>query len=124
MHKLGYAHRNIKPENLIFSKDGYLKICDSKLMRDVSQTNYYDTSGTAGYMAPEILFRQNHGCAADIFSLGVIGYEMMLNKLPYNGESRKEYKEHLIRELVQVREADLPEGWSVDSADFINRVIN
>lgn len=123
IHRLGYVHRNIKPENIIFDKTGYVKICDFKLLRDASQTNYYDTSGTAGYMAPEVIFRQNHGCCSDIFSLGVVSYELMLGKRPYISHDRKSYIDHIIKELVQVKHADLPEGWSHESADFINRCL-
>ena len=51
--------------------------------------NYQDTSGTPGYMAPEVMCRQNHGFAADYYALGVIVYENMMGKRPYLGRSRK-----------------------------------
>jgi serum/glucocorticoid-regulated kinase 1/serum/glucocorticoid-regulated kinase 2 len=44
-------------------------------------------------MAPEVMFRQNHGIAADYFAVGVIGYEMMLGKRPYLGKTRKDIKD-------------------------------
>jgi serine/threonine protein kinase len=118
---------------LVFDKKGYVKICDFKLMRDASQTNYYDSSGTAGYMAPEIVFRQNHGCCADFFSLGTMTYELMMGKvnlkikfkkLPYDSNSPKEYKEALSGNPVHVKNSDLMEGWQNESADFINKVSN
>ena len=47
-------------------------------------------------MAPEIAFRQNHGMVSDIFSIGIILYEMMFNKLPFKNSTKKEYCDSLI----------------------------
>ena len=55
-----------------------------------------DTSGTPGYMAPEVLFRQNHGFAVDYFAIGVIVYEFMNGKRPFEGKCRKEYRETVL----------------------------
>ena len=51
------------------------------IAREYSEENYKDTSGTPGYMAPEVIFRQNHSFPADFFALGVIAYECMLGKV-------------------------------------------
>ena len=51
------------------------------------------TSGTHGYMAPEVMCRQNHGLAADYFAVGVIAYECMQGRRPYVGRSRREIRE-------------------------------
>lgn len=124
LHKHGYVHRNLKPENLILDSRGYLKINDMKLLREASKVNYFDTSGTPGYMAPEIIFRQNHGCCSDIFSIGVIAYEMMFGYLPFKADTREIYTTELMSDKeFLIKESDLPEGWSRDCADFINRCI-
>ena len=44
--------------------------------------NYDNSSGTPGYMAPEVMLNQNHGLASDYFALGVVGYELMTGKRP------------------------------------------
>lgn len=50
--------------------------------------NSSDTSGTPGYMSPEVICRQNHSFVSDLFAVGVIAYELMTGKRPYNGRSR------------------------------------
>lgn len=55
--------------------------------------NANETSGTPGYMAPEVMCRKNHGLAADYFAVGVIAYECMLGRRPYVGKSRREIRE-------------------------------
>lgn len=54
--------------------------------------NSADTSGTPGYMAPEVMVRQNHSFAVDYYALGVIAYELMIGRRPYPGRSRPEIK--------------------------------
>ena len=75
IHNLGVIHRDIKPENLVFDAHGYVRIIDFGIARILTQENHKDTSGTPGYMAPEVMCRQNHGISVDYFALGVIGYE-------------------------------------------------
>jgi serine/threonine protein kinase len=55
----------------------------------MKEENYMDTSGTPGYMAPEVMVRKNHGFPTDYFAIGVMGYEFMLGRRPYVGKNRK-----------------------------------
>lgn len=73
-------------------------------------------------MAPEVMCRQNHGVVADYFALGVIAYECMLGRRPYQGRTRKEIREQILAKQAVVKLQDLPHGWSIDAVDFINRV--
>lgn len=72
-------------------------------------------------MAPEVLLRQNHSFCADFYAVGVIAYELLIGKRPYNGRDRKS-----IREEMLGREAKIPKSYeskiSKEGADFINRV--
>jgi serine/threonine protein kinase len=72
---------------------GYARITDLGVARKWRENNASDTSGTPGYMAPEVLCRQNHSYEVDYFAVGVITYEMMLRKRPYYGRSRKEIRD-------------------------------
>jgi serine/threonine protein kinase len=84
LHSNKVIHRDIKPENLIFDEYGYLNLTDlgiAKLIVDDCQN--VDSSGTPGYMAPEVINNEHHGLASDYFSVGVIAYEMMMGRVIY-----------------------------------------
>lgn len=74
-------------------------------------------------MAPEILCSQDHTIAADYFALGVIAYELMYGYRPYNGKTRKEIKEKIITKQVEIITNSLPQKWSFESGDIINRLL-
>lgn len=129
IHRNGVIHRDIKPENLVFDSNGYLFTTDFGIARVWKPENYSETSGTPGYMgkfsnnqAPEIMCRQNHGIAVDYFAMGIIAYECMMGERPYKGKNRKEIRDQVLARQVQLRKVDIPEGWSLESADFINKV--
>jgi serine/threonine protein kinase len=89
LHNKNIIHRDIKPENLVLDDLGYIRVTDLGIARVYRNNNYHDTSGTPGYMAPEVLCLQNHTYAVDFFAVGVIGFEMMFKKRPYYGRNRK-----------------------------------
>jgi serum/glucocorticoid-regulated kinase 2 len=60
---------------------GYVRITDFGIAKVFKSENYTETSGTPGYMAPEVLCSQNHTVACDYFALGVIAYEFMNGKV-------------------------------------------
>ena len=64
----------MKPENLVFDSEGYLRITDLGISRLLREDNHQDTSGTPGYMAPEVICRKNHSYGVDFFAVGVMGY--------------------------------------------------
>ena len=89
LHQRNIIHRDIKPENIILDKAGYVRITDLGIARYWKPENSHETSGTPGYMAPEVLLRQNHSFCADFYAVGVIAYELLVGKRPYNGRDRK-----------------------------------
>ncbi len=98
MHSQGVIHRDIKPENLLMDEQGYVRITDMGISRVWTPDNAQDTSGTPGYMAPEVMLRQNHTITVDYFALGVICYEFMFGKRPYVGKNRKEIRDMMMAE--------------------------
>lgn len=51
-----------------------------------------------------------------------MAYECMFGRRPYLGKSRKEIRDHILSKQIQIKRQDIPEGWSVEAADFINKV--
>ncbi|CAG9312365.1 unnamed protein product [Blepharisma stoltei] len=123
LHVNGVIHRDIKPENLVFDNKGYLRITDFGIAKIFTPENFRDTSGTPGYMAPEVMCRQNHGIAVDYFALGVLTYEFMVGRRPYSGRNRKEIKDGIMSRQVQLKKSEVPPGWSMEAADFINKLL-
>jgi serine/threonine protein kinase len=60
---------------------GYARITDLGIARKYKEENENDTSGTPGYMAPEVMCRQSHSYGVDYYALGVIAYEFMLGRV-------------------------------------------
>lgn len=60
LHKKMIIHRDVKPENIVFDDMGYASLTDLGIAKYLRSENYQDTSGTPGYMAPEVMFHHNH----------------------------------------------------------------
>ncbi|CAD8096445.1 unnamed protein product [Paramecium primaurelia] len=123
LHNNNIIHRDLKPENIVLDKQGYARLTDLGIARVWKSENSQDTSGTPGYMAPEVMCRQNHTIAVDYFALGIMGYEFMLGRRPYNGRSRQEIRDQILTRQVQIKRSEIPDDWSVEAADFINKLI-
>ena len=74
-------------------------------------------------MAPEVMFAQNHTFAVDFYALGVIGYELIFGKRPYVNIQRKALKQEIFSKEVQIKKYQLPEDFSLECLDFINKMI-
>ena len=123
IHSKNIIHRDIKPENLVFDDKGYLHITDFGIAKFKSKNNRNETSGTPGYMAPEVMKGMNHTGSVDFFAVGVIAFELMMGQRPYMGKSRKEIKEQMMSRQIFIDEEMVPLGWSLESADFINKLM-
>ena len=123
IHSKNIIHRDIKPENLVLESNGYLRITDFGVAKINEKDNSSETSGTPGYMAPEVILVLNHTFVSDFFALGIIGYEFMLGYRPYLGSSRKEIKQLIISKQARIDEDEIPEDWSIEAADFINKLL-
>jgi serine/threonine-protein kinase len=89
-HRGGLVHRDVKPENVLISDDGDVKLADFGLVRAVAQAGITSTSvilGTAAYLSPEQVGSGNAGPRSDVYSLGILIYEMLTGATPFDGDT-------------------------------------
>ena len=123
IHSQCILHRDIKPENLVFDNNGYLRITDFGIAKKYVVNNKKDTSGTVGYLAPEILCNQNHTYSIDYYAVGIIAYELAYGHRPYIGRTKHEVKQLILTQQAFIEYDELPNGYHDEAADFINQLI-
>ena len=123
IHSKNIIHRDIKPENLVCDSNGYVRITDFGVAKKNEKDNSSETSGTPGYMAPEVMLLSNHSFPVDYYAIGIIGFEFCFGFRPYLGRSRKEIRDLIVSRQVKINNDDIPDDWSIESADFINQLI-
>ncbi len=113
-HSKGIIHRDIKPQNIMLLKDGMIKVADfgiASLENDMEETKG-ETVGSVHYIAPEQARGQAPDARSDIYSLGIVMYEMLTGKLPYVGASDVEVAvKHMNTDPISPREIvpEIPE---------------
>lgn len=78
IHSKNIIHRDIKPENLVFDMKGYIYVTDFGISRVQRPNNSSDTSGTPGYMSPEVMLKSDHTFVSDYYAIGIIMYEFVV----------------------------------------------
>jgi Tol biopolymer transport system component/tRNA A-37 threonylcarbamoyl transferase component Bud32 len=113
-HEKGIVHRDVKPENIMVRRDGIAQVMDfglAKLRGNVTKlTREGSTVGTAGYMSPEQVQGQDVDHRSDIFSLGVLMYELLTGRTPFKAA----HETALMYEIVNVN----PEPMSAAKPDI------
>jgi serine/threonine-protein kinase len=92
VHESGFMHLDFKPENVLVTRNGNVRLIDFDLAQPISEkpVKLSKNPGTPGYMAPEQLKREPVDARADIFAYGVSAYELLTNHKPFPGETPAE----------------------------------
>ena len=89
-HRAGLVHRDIKPENVLISDDGEVKLVDFGLVRAIAEAGITATSvilGTASYLSPEQVSGGATGPRSDVYSAGIMAFELLTGTTPFRGDS-------------------------------------
>ncbi|HEX4671794.1 MAG TPA: protein kinase [Solirubrobacteraceae bacterium] len=111
-HRNGVIHRDVKPGNLLVSDSGVVKLADFGIARATDQSSITQVGsvlGTAAYLAPEQARGEEAGPRSDIYSLGVVAYQLLSGRLPYEAVSLSELTLKQQREAPQRLEVLNPE---------------
>ena len=122
-HKKGITHRDVKPANIMVSSDDEIKLLDfglAKIANSAQITKEGSTLGTTAYMSPEQIRGEEADTRCDIWSFGVVLYEMISGKLPFGGDY-----DHSI--IYSVMNSDPPPLISADGSEVdtdMDRIVN
>jgi len=118
LHELKIVHRDIKPENLLLAADGSLKVADFGLAKYSSTNCMWLTCGTLDYQAPEIAAERAYGREVDLWSVGVLTYELLVGSAPFWHESDAGTRNN----IRKVRMHEFPDHVSNRARDFVRKV--
>lgn len=110
-HRMGVIHRDIKPENILVPTDGPAKVADFGLARAVSEGSTSATGnmlGTVAYIAPEIALTTEANARSDLYSVGIMLYEMLTGAVPWADDSPLQIASHHVSDDVPSPSATLP----------------
>lgn len=121
LHSNRIIHRDMKPQNILISANGIIKLCDFGFARAMSSNTIVLTSikGTPLYMAPELVQELPYNHTADLWSLGVILYELFVGTPPFYTNSIYALINLIVKDPVKY-----PDNMSPDFKDFLKGLLN
>ncbi|KAJ3247144.1 hypothetical protein HDU77_008708 [Chytriomyces hyalinus] len=101
LHSQSIVHRDLKPDNILISEKGHVLLTDFNIAtRFKADKPMKSEAGSPAYMAPEMFFRKGYNCTIDWWSLGVIQYELLLGKRPFESNSSDGLKKAIMNDEI------------------------
>jgi serine/threonine protein kinase len=122
LHSINIIHRDIKCQNLLLSDEGRVKISDFGISINKNVLNCNNRVGTPYWMSPEVINRQRYNEKTDIWSLGIICYELVEGEPPYS-----EFKPNVVMKKIienPIKGLKNPEKYSNEFNDFVSLCLN
>ena len=130
LHDLGFAYRDLKPENVLIGEDGYIKLCDFGAAIKMKGTEKeYTFAGSPEYAAPEMVCREGHTFMCDWWSFGILIYELLYGKTPFYNEDKNRMYDLIKNGSISFPKHLLMEGKEIkykiseDAKDLINKLL-
>ena len=120
MHEKEVLHNDLKPDNIFVLSDGNIKICDFGIATHAFERESKDLHGTIKYLAPEVLQSRKYSYQSDIYSLGVVLYEFLTGRVPFDKDDPKELVELYLASPIP----SIKKYISLSNADDLDYVIN
>jgi len=117
LHQLKIVYRDLKPENVLLTTEGHVKLCDFGLAKLIADRTW-TLCGTAEYLAPEIIENAGHGLSVDWWALGVLTYEMLAGFPPFYADTPFETYTKIVKGKVEYGGV-----FDKNSRDFVNRLL-
>jgi aurora kinase, other len=124
MHDRGIIHRDLKPENIMVSHDGEVKLADfgwaAYLKRNKSNkpSKRHTVCGTTDYMCPEIVKKAAYNTAYDVWSIGVLAFELVYGSAPFTG-----HNDDMTKSNISMGSYQMPDRFSHKLREFIESIL-
>ena len=122
LHERSIIHRDLKPENVMIDSEGYTKLVDFGTSKIV-EGRTYTTLGTPHYIAPEIILKAGYSTHVDLWSLGIMIYEIIYGKVPFGAEDEepKIIYQKILEHKLDLKTSPYPGG---NYKSFINQLLS
>ncbi|KAA6387216.1 MAG: putative G2-specific protein kinase nim-1, partial [Streblomastix strix] len=120
LHSRGIMHRDLKPENIFMNEDGSVRLGDFGLSKDLNEKSYATYAGTKGYMAPEGHLTKKLDLPSDIFSLGIIVFQLLTGQHPFKATSDEE----IINKIKKGEYQKIPNWVSAEMKKLVEQMLS